>query len=90
MHRHGYRRGGGVSWSWNPLHTREVGETTVVVRCLLKEISLLSPSTSPAEPLARVAFVKESPPESAAAGEVIYTPHGKPLRRYFETAIRVR
>ncbi len=54
------KRGGGVSWSWNPLHTREVGETTVVARCLLKEISLLTPSTRPAEPLAPVRLVRVS------------------------------
>ena len=88
------KRGGGVSWSWNPLHTREVGETTVVTCCLLKEISLLTPSTKPAEPLASVRLVRESPAaviaSDPAVGEVIYDKPGQVLRRYFNTPITVR
>ena len=55
------KRGGGVSWSYHPLHTYTAREgTTVLTSCILREV-LLSPSLSPAEPLARVCLVKESP-----------------------------
>jgi hypothetical protein len=57
----------------------------VVSSCLLKKISVLTPATAPAEPLARVCLVEELPAAAAtpgsAAGEVIYHPPGAIIRR---------
>lgn len=55
------KREGGVSWSYKPLHTRTIADTTVIESCLIEEISVLAPATKPAEPLARVAWVGEPP-----------------------------
>ena len=55
------KRGGGVSWchrnlrKWTPAEI----ETTAVLKCLIHEVSILSPSVDPAEPLARVVWVGE-------------------------------
>ena len=57
------KRGCGVSWSYHALasYTAWDTSTSVLTSCILREVSLLSPSLSPAEPLARVCLVKESP-----------------------------
>jgi hypothetical protein len=77
--------GGAVSWSYSAMRTQQVGETKRVLRALLNEISVLSPSTAPAESLARVAWVGSptAVPSSdrAAVGEVIYH-SGERLVRY--------
>jgi hypothetical protein len=39
--------GGAVSWSYSALRTQQVGETTRILRALINEISILSPSTRP-------------------------------------------
>lgn len=81
------KRGGGVSWSHRALHTREVGESTVLVRGLIDEVSLLSPSVQPAEPFATISWVGEEEHASrAAAGEVIPR-DGTLVRRYFANAV---
>ena len=67
-----------MSWSHKPLHTRDAGGTTVVTRCFVEEISLLTPSTKPAEPLARVCLVEEN----AVAGEIIYGRRGETIVRH--------
>ena len=79
------RRSGGVSWSYRALHTREVGESTVLARGLIDEVSLLSPSVQPAEPFATVSWVGEEEPASrTATGEVIHHPPGGSLvRRHY-------
>ena len=67
------KRGGGVSWAWNPLQEQDVNGTTRILRGLITEVSILSPSTQPAEPQAGVAWVGESPRSVAdlARSEVI-------------------
>jgi hypothetical protein len=57
-------RGGGVSWSYHPLHdyTAWGTDTKVLTSCVLREISLLSPGVRPAEPLARVCLVRPVEP----------------------------
>ena len=88
------KRGGGVSWSHKHLHSMEIAGTTMLRKALIMEISILSPSTKPAEPLARVALVRESPAagtDRLAVGDtVIYGKPGQRLVRYFETPITVR
>ena len=88
------KRNSGVSWSHIPLRTQDVNGTTRLLRGVITEVSVLSPSVRPAESMARVVLVRSPAAlptsDRAVAGEVIYTPHGKPLRRYFETEIRVR
>ena len=68
------KRGCAASWSYCPLHTYKpyvarAADTTVLTSCLFKEVSLLTPSTAPAEPLARVMYVK--PKSSPVAPAVI-------------------
>lgn len=82
------KRNGGVSWAWIPLQEQDVNGTTRLLRGLIDEISVLTPSAKPAEPCARVAWVGEEP--SAPREEVIYHPPGQLVRRYYETAITVR
>jgi hypothetical protein len=76
-------RGGGVSWCHNKLSTWEPTgvKTTVLASALVHEISILTPATEPAEPLACVSWVGEIEPKTpamvptsdrAVAGEVIY------------------
>lgn len=71
------KRNGGVSWSYGALRTREtlppeVGESTVLARGFIHEVSILTPSTKPAEPLACVVWFGEERSSRAVAGEVIY------------------
>jgi hypothetical protein len=77
------KHGGGVSWSHRALHTYELGESTVLTRGLIDEVSILSPGVEPAEPFARVAWVGEEEQCSshAAPGEVIYHPPVTRVRR---------
>ncbi len=81
-----------MSWSHKHLHSMEIAGTTMLRNALIMEISILSPSTKPAEPLARVALVRESAStDRLAVGDtVIYGQPGQRLVRYFETPIRVR
>ena len=44
---------GGVSWSYRTLQRQDVNGTERLLRALIDEISILTPSTRPAEPLAR-------------------------------------
>ena len=80
------KRGTGVSWSYHPLHEYAANKgTQVMTSCLIREVSLLSPAETPKEPLARVAYVKETPgiqrhTEEPQAGEVVFG-HGELLRR---------
>lgn len=88
------KRNGGVSWSHNALQTQDVNGTTRLLRGLITEVSILSPSVEPAEPRARVAWIGESQRASAAgpssdrpvAGEVIYG-DGRTITRYFDNAV---
>ena len=70
------KRNGGVSWSYNKLQTQDVNGSTRLLRGIIHEVSILSPSVEPAEPRARVAWVGESPAarttSTRAAGEVFY------------------
>jgi hypothetical protein len=54
---------------------------------LLNEVSVLSPATKPAEPLAKVVLLRERAIDPAG-GEVFYG--GPVLRRCFETPIVIR
>ena len=79
------KRGSGVSWGYHPLHEYAGNrDTTVLTSCIIREISLLSPARTPLEPLARVSYVKETPPvtnrHQAQPGEVVFG-HGQMLRR---------
>ena len=76
------KRGGGVSWSWNPLSSYRAGDTEILTSCVFREVSLLSPARNPAEPLARVCLVKPSVkrhPQAEPEGQVFG--HGQILRR---------
>lgn len=66
-------RGSGVSWSYYPLreYTAWGTETTVLTRCIVREISILTPATAPAEPLARVALLRQVEPKPAERESVI-------------------
>jgi hypothetical protein len=82
------RRGSGVSWSYNPLHqyTALGTDTKVLTSCIIREVSILSPSVSPAEPLAHVALVRQVEPKPAAGERFIYG-DGTLIRRYFPNAV---
>ena len=91
------RRGCGVSWSHIPLATQDVNGTTRLLRGVITEVSVLSPSVEPAESMARVCLLGDARSPAAgtsdrlAAGEtIVHTPPGAPIRRYFETDITVR
>lgn len=93
------KRGGAVSWCRNSLWEWEPTdvETTVLRQGLIREVSILSPSVEPAEPLARVMWVSDerSPAvvrasDRPAAGVVYYGDRGKTLRREFKTPITIR
>ena len=88
------RAGGGVSWSHIPLRTQDVNGTTRLLRGVIKEISILTPSTRPAEGLAQVAWIgspaASTTSDRAVAGEVIYGKPGERIVRYFKTPITVR
>ena len=45
------KRGGSVFWSHKHLHSMEIAGTTMLRKALIVEISILSPSTEPAEPV---------------------------------------
>lgn len=62
------KRGGGVSWAWNLSHEWEPPEvsTTVLMRGLIREVTLVSPAMEPAEPLAQVCWVDDKKPSSPA------------------------
>jgi hypothetical protein len=81
------KRGSGVSWSWYSLHEYTVWntDTKVLTKCLLREISVLSPPVAPAEPLARVMLLRERAVPEPAVGEVFYG--GQTIRRVFPNAI---
>lgn len=58
---HGWvKRGGAVSWKHIPLREQAVGETTRLLRGIVREVSILAPGTEPAEPLARVVLFERS------------------------------
>ena len=90
------KRNSAVSWSHIPLRTQDVNGTTRLLRGVITEVSVLSPSVQPAESMARVVLVDDA--RSPAAGRdrlaadatIIHTPHGAPIRRYFETEMSVR
>ena len=76
------KRNGGVSWSHYALRTQEIGETTRLLRGLIKEISILTPSTQPAEAFARVVWFGDPVTKrSVPAGDVIVHPPGGVLVR---------
>jgi hypothetical protein len=52
-----------------PAHRMEIAGTTLLRRRLINKISILTPSTQPAEPLARVAWVGEKQTTSPATGK---------------------
>ena len=58
----------------------------MLTSCIIREISILSPSRSPAEPLAHVALVRQVEPKPAASEKFIYG-DGTLIRRYFDNAI---
>jgi hypothetical protein len=62
------------------------GWDDLVRSALVTEVSVLSPGVRPAEPLAKVVFLREHATEPE--GEVFYG--GPRLTRYFETTITVR
>jgi hypothetical protein len=81
-------RHGAVSWGYKALQTQDVKGSLRLLRALITEVSILSPSTAPAESLARVCLVGETsspaarPSDRLAAGdEVIRHPQGVLLRR---------
>lgn len=83
------RRDGAVSWSHVPLREQDVNGTTRLLRGIVKEISILSPSVQPAEPRARVEWIGE--PVKRSAGEVIHHPPGtKQVRRGLGQVLGVR
>lgn len=80
-----------ASFGFKPLYTRDVNirglRADVVGGAIVEEVSVLSPTAKPAEPLARVVYCHEEEP--ASSPEVIWG-DGRPARRYFETPITVR
>ncbi|HUP50872.1 MAG TPA: hypothetical protein VM198_00245 [Longimicrobiales bacterium] len=91
------KRNGGVSWACRSLQAQDVRGSTRLLRGLIDEVSVLSPSVRRAEGRAAVAWVGErevssaagpSADRSAAGEEVIY--HEPVLvRRYYSTPIVV-
>jgi hypothetical protein len=73
------RRNGGVSLSYRVLRDQDMGTWQRVLRALVDEVSLLSPSVQPAEPLARVAWIGEERSEARAVEH--RDPRGQLLRR---------
>ena len=65
------KRGGGVSWSHRNVHSMEIAGTTLLRSAIIDEVSILTPSTQPAEPLAQVWYVGEEQTSRAEAGEII-------------------
>ena len=74
------KRDGAVSWSHVPLREQDVNGTTRLLRGIIKEISILSPTVQAAEPRARVEWIGE-PVTKRSAGEVIQHPPGALIRR---------
>ena len=74
------KRGGGVSWSYNLLSAYDLDGISIITSCLFREVSLLTPATQPAEPLACVMLLKREAartsapavgPDRLAADEII-------------------
>jgi hypothetical protein len=53
------KRNGGVSWGYKVLQEQDVNGTRRLLRAFVTEISVLSPSVQPDEPLARVTWIGE-------------------------------
>ncbi len=81
------RRGTSVSWSYKILHELEIAGTTLLRRVFIEEVSILSASRRPREPLAKVCLVER---QAKPSGEVMYGKPGERLVRCFETPITVR
>ena len=81
-----------ASFGFHPYERRTFTEGELVAAAFVSEVSLLSPATTPAEPLAQVVLVQRSPlPPSTAppTGEVTLG-HGRIARRYGGQILRVR
>ena len=72
------KRGTGASVSFIDLHRQSIDGWERVLRGIVREVFVLSPSVEPAEPQARVCWLGEESPDRAATGEVIY---GRPGER---------
>jgi hypothetical protein len=81
------KRGTRASFESRPFDQRDViireHRAEVVARAFVSEVSVLSPSVKPAEPLAEVLSLRAAEP----AGEVIYHTSGVLVRRYYANAV---
>ena len=66
------KKQGGVSWDCLPLSEQDVNGTRRVLKGILREISILSPSLKPAEPLAQVTWIGQ--PETPNKTEANHSP----------------
>jgi hypothetical protein len=65
---------GGVSWSHVPLRTQDVNGSTRLLRGIISEVSVLSPSVKPAEGFACVAWVGEKERASSREQVIVHEP----------------
>jgi hypothetical protein len=75
-----------ASFEFAPLQQQQANGWNRILRALVTEVSILSPGTNPAEPLARVMLLRQRSPaavgatsDAAAVGEVFYG--GQMIRR---------
>jgi phage head maturation protease len=71
-----------ASFGFGPVERQRFGNLDRVLRGVVREVSILSPSRAPADELARVVLLRDRP--AHRSGEP------QPLRRYFPTHITVR
>lgn len=89
------KRGTRASFAFASLHKQALGDGRRILRALVTEVSILSPSRKPVEPLARVAWIGErsSPVASSdrqAVSEVVLPASGVLVRRNVGVVLEVR